>query len=656
MNVRRKLIASALVLLLAANAAAPVFAEEKTSSKEEVVYIMTEADGTVKNVDIVNIFDGGDVVDYGNYSSVKMLTTKDEIHQSGDKITFSSSSDRVYYQGAVENSEIPWNISIRYFLDNKEYPAYELAGKSGRLEIEISITENDKCSGAYFDNYALQASLSLDTERCDNIKADGATIANVGSDKQISYTVLPGKGLNASVTADVEDFDMEAASVNGVKLDIDVDVDEEELTEKVSELMTALAKLDEGTSALYYGAQTAEDGSGRLNDGILSLNGGLTNLDSGIAELQKGMTSVKEGLDMLDEQSSALRNGSEEIESALKAVQQGVDKFSVSSDQLHELTEASNSIKNGIKRVSDGALALKNSVGYDQYKAVMSEKGIDIESVKQGNAQTVEECYAQMEKLNGAIEKLEQESGSDEQIALLKEQAASLDGIVRLLNANSYAMTGTESYLGEISVGVNELYEGASSLETGYGEFDAAVYDLAGTLSGMAENMSKLSEAMDMLVESYEKLDDGLENYTGGVASLVSGYDRMLAGISQVAYGSKDLLQGSGNLAKGSAGLYDGIVELCGGAEQLNQATGSLRSASSDMDSQLREKINDILSSVQGDETETVSFASQKNTNVESVQFVIKTDPVEKTEAAEKIQEPAESKSLWQKFIQLFGF
>ncbi len=44
------------------------------------------------------------------------------------------------------------------------------------------------------------------------IQTDGATIANVGADKQISYTILPGKGLDAEITADVTDFEMDAAA------------------------------------------------------------------------------------------------------------------------------------------------------------------------------------------------------------------------------------------------------------------------------------------------------------------------------------------------------------------------------------------------------------------------------------------------------------
>ena len=71
---------------------------------------MLDSNGNQKSTDVVNIFSGGDVTDYGNYTSVKMLTTNDAISQNGDEITFHSDADRVYYQGTMNNSEIPWNI------------------------------------------------------------------------------------------------------------------------------------------------------------------------------------------------------------------------------------------------------------------------------------------------------------------------------------------------------------------------------------------------------------------------------------------------------------------------------------------------------------------------------------------------------------------
>ena len=68
-----------------------------TGEKEEVVYVMTDAKGDVESVNVVNIFGKGDVTDYGNYSSVKMLNSTEPITQDGDKITFTSDKEKVYY-------------------------------------------------------------------------------------------------------------------------------------------------------------------------------------------------------------------------------------------------------------------------------------------------------------------------------------------------------------------------------------------------------------------------------------------------------------------------------------------------------------------------------------------------------------------------------
>ena len=202
----RKITAAALSALLLGSLTVPVFAETASSQKEEVIYIMTDASGKVTDMEAVNIFSGGDITDYGDYSHVKMLNTTDKITQSGDKITFSSGAGKVYYQGTMKNTTIPWNISIRYFLDGKEYSAADVAGKSGALEIRFSVSRNESCKGSFYEDYALQAAFTLDTALCRNIVSDGATVANVGSDKQLTYTILPGKGIDTVIRADVTDF------------------------------------------------------------------------------------------------------------------------------------------------------------------------------------------------------------------------------------------------------------------------------------------------------------------------------------------------------------------------------------------------------------------------------------------------------------------
>lgn len=153
----KKVSAAAMSVMLMGYLAVPVFAEAESSEKEEVIYIMTDAFGNVTDMEAVNIFSGGDIIDYGDYSAVKILNTTDRINQDEDQITFSSGSDKVYYQGTMKNTAIPWNISIRYFMDGNEYSAEDIAGKSGALEIHFTVTKNENCKGSFYEDYALQA-------------------------------------------------------------------------------------------------------------------------------------------------------------------------------------------------------------------------------------------------------------------------------------------------------------------------------------------------------------------------------------------------------------------------------------------------------------------------------------------------------------------
>lgn len=131
MKFLQKVAAAVLSALLPAALTVPAFADAAPSEKEEVIYVLTDASGRVTDMEAVNIFAGGDITDYGDYSAVKTLNTNDPITQEGDKITISSSAARVYYQGTMKSTVIPWEISIRYFLDGREYAAEEIAEKSG---------------------------------------------------------------------------------------------------------------------------------------------------------------------------------------------------------------------------------------------------------------------------------------------------------------------------------------------------------------------------------------------------------------------------------------------------------------------------------------------------------------------------------------------
>ena len=656
MKILKRVLPMTLASLLVLNSAIPAFAADTSgvapSEKEEVIYITLDASGTLKNTYVVNSFSGGSITDYGNYASVKMLNTSDPIEQNGDTITFSTSASKAYYQGELTDAEIPWNISLRYYLDGVEYSAAEIAGKSGELEIRFQITENTACSDTFFDDYALQASFTLDTERCNNISAPDATIANVGSDKQLTYTVLPGEGIDTTITADVADFEMSAVSINGIHLNLNVEIDDTELKDKVNELIDAVEQLDDGAVELSDGSAEMLDGSSELKDGASSLQSGITSLDEGVVTLENGLATVQSGLDTLNSQSGTLTAGSSEFKAALVTIQTAVNSISVTNEDLTALTEASGQIKQAISDLYDGAAALQANLGYGQYKALMAQNGLDIDALLAGNASAVET----IQSYEAILEQLSTVPGMEDLVNQYKSQLlGTSEQIKSLLNANSAAIGGMESYLNGISAELPALTEGLAALNTQYEIFDSSISQLVNTLGNMTGNLSALAEGINQLVVSYEELDSGINDYTGGVAQIVAGYSQVMGGVSSLAEGSKELVSGSGELYDGTVELYDGVVSLCDGAQEMADGTGEFRTETADMNDQIDEEIDSLLESIGGSMDDPVSFVSEKNTNVESVQFVIQTEAIEVEETDDVVVTQEEELSFWQKLLQLFG-
>lgn len=568
---------------------------QNTTGKEEVIYIITDAEGNVMNVNAVNIFGKGAVTDYGTYSSVKMLNSTEDINYNDGKVDFVTEKDRVYYQGTMENAEIPWNINITYTLDGKEISPENLAGKSGNADIHISITRNDKCNDTFYNNYALQASLTLDTEKCENIEAEGATIANVGADKQISYTVLPGKGLDAHITADVTDFEMDAITINGVRLNLNVEVDDSELMEKVDEIKSAVSSLDDGATAL----------------------------DNGADELSSGIIQIKEALAELNNNSAALNNGSEEVMSALTEIQNALSAVSINSDDIIKLSKTSTEIKNGINGVAGGLSSVKTGIDgyYDTLGSLGVEDGRTYNGLSKTQAvllNTYQTVYAAtgseaaaLDKVHETAAALFQTDQTDKEAYLIASfgypssqtnpdysyLAYSIQNFARIY-ASGTAISSIDGALdGE---GQDDIMAGVTALQKGYEELDNSIQSLGAGLSDMAVNMNTLRAGIDKLVEQYGVLLNGTEAYTDGVAQILAGYDRVV----------------------------DGMASLLEGTKELKAGTGEFVDKTSNIDTEVSDKIDELISQISGNGDETVSFTSDKNTDVQSVQFVIKTSAV----------------------------
>ena len=471
---------------LLAGSSLPAFAAA-SAAKEEVIYANLTASGAVTGVYAVNSFSvqaGGTVADHGSYTAVRNMTTSDAVEQSGDTVTVHVTEDgKLYYEGTMDAATaLPWVVKLTYTLDGAEISSDELGGKSGALSIRLQVSRNPDCTGSFFDDYALQVTMSLDTGLARNISAPGATVANVGSKKQLSYILLPGADSDVTVTADVTDFAMDAVSLNGVRLNLNLDLGDMDLTGMLEQLQSGSVQLDDGANALA-----------------------------------DGIAQVQAGIDTLNGNSGALTGGSARVRAALTQMQTALNGISASTDELNTLLDASTQIRDGIARLDEGAAQLEQQVSFEAYKAILKENGLDLDVVKDGNAKAIQQ-------LQGMVWMMPQ-----------------LKDVILLLQGSTANIDAMQTYLDTVNGGIAQLHEGSSTLNGSYGEFDAGVRQLAGVLTGMLGNLSVLTDGVNQLAAQYVQLDDGLNAYTDGVAQLKAGVAQLAEGASQLTGGTGEL-------------------------------------------------------------------------------------------------------------------
>ena len=713
----RKALALVLSAILIASTASTAFAQDPVE-KDEVVYINLSHDGSVESIYVVNAYDLTEeqpVTDFGNYREVKNLTTTEELSVQDGAISFTAPKGKFYYQGELDSAQIPWLVSVTYQLDGQPISGGELAGKEGHLEMTLSLRQNPDANPVYFDNFAIQATVLLDSERCKNITAPNATLANVGGDKQMSYIVLPGKEKDFTISADVTDFEMDAIQINGIPLTLDIDdPDTTEIKDKIYELKDGAKELDDGAFRL-------DDGATQLQDGALELKDGASDLYDGTDDLYDGVKDLDEGADKL-------RSGSGELKD-------GADKLKAGFDQLNQ---SSRELIAGIAATQQQMISALEGSGVPIQLPPTPSDPLDTTYLLQVGMALDKGFDLAIGQVEAAIKQLESGGSSIELAALAPEMTVRVlsaavsvdeDGSISeedpkdTARGDSSEESSTEESVGDNSGG-NTTEEGSGDIssDSSIGEGSEDSSGQGSTEEGSGENSDSSSPEGNPLPEDSqtpppadetgspnsspaqpprenpparydspadptsqlvalkaqlaslnqfkqvntlcmgtlqymagtEQLSAGYTSLYSGILELRSGIQELVGGVQELLDGSKELYDGASDLRDGVDELFDGTSELKDGTIELTDGTAELREQSDDMDAKVDEEIDKMLEEYRGSDFDMVSFVSDKNTQVDSVQFVMKVAEIQiEEEEAPVIQEEVKP-SFWQKLVNLF--
>ncbi|MDQ0350290.1 X-X-X-Leu-X-X-Gly heptad repeat protein [Alkalibacillus filiformis] len=378
---------------------------------------------------------------------------------------------------------------------------------------------------------------------------------------------------------------------------------------EIAALPSSMSVDDPETDEMQDEMRSLSDGIADLYDGVTDLRDGVVDLNDGVVELHDGSGDYLDGVRELDDGSTDLVEGSQSIGDALQEISSGFElDDNMDTSDLEELEQGLREIAGGLYEVEDGLWQLR-----DHYN----------------------QAY---DALDDAIADIPRSDLSEEEIQSLYMSGADSDILDELVDTYIAAQTvqGTYDAVGEAFEAVSptlldvseSLHEMATNLELMADELAASMDDL-----DFADDLAELESGLNELANQYGDFHAGLVDYTGGVGELSSAYSDIHEGISE---------------------LNDGTFELEDGVDELHDGTGELAEETSDLPEQMQSEIDNMMNDFDHSDFEPVSFVSERNDKVETVQFVIQSGSITIDDDEESGEVEEEEKGIWERFLDLF--
>lgn len=630
------------------------FIQAEQVTKEESVYVNAGADGSVTGITVSdwlkNAGINGTISDKSTLKDIQNVKGEETFEQNGEGLNWSAGSNDIYYQGTTDK-ELPVSVSLSYRLDLKEISPEELAGKSGKVEIQVKYTNHSsvrkKVNGEQekmYTPFLMATGVILPTEKFTNVEVDHGRIVNEGSNNIVVGFGVPGmvESLDLSgetaekfpseftVTADVSDFSLgntityASASILS-DLEVDDDSTLDDLEDDIETLVDSSGELVDGSKTLSDKLGELQDKFGEYADGEKELNKGINDLAAGGNKLAKGVKEYPAGVD-------SLANGTKDYVNGAKKI----------TDGASQIYDAAKEMPGGYKEFSGGIS--KYTAGVDEIAEKMKTSGL---------AQGAASVSAGISELNGNLEKLKESYDSYETIiagiqaqAGMTEDEGQKQALLAYAEALKKLSTGQKDSVTALAGATSEK----SKLKSGASQVSGGIKQVADGISAVAAESSKLRAADGKMTTSIQTLTAKLKELSEGGAKLSKNYKKLLAGAKKilkatksVKSGSSELIRGAAKLKKGSGKLHSSTAKVTDGITKLGEGAIELKDGMAEFDEKGIQKINekyeddfltlkDRLSALLDISKEYTNFSGIGTGMDGEVKFIIETAAIEKEE------------------------
>lgn len=370
-------------------------ATEDSVDKEEIVYVLTDADGDIDKVIVNDTLkkknDGSNYIDMSDLTDITNVKGDEEMTEQEDgSISWENEGNEISYQGNSTKA-LPVEVKISYWLDGEKITADQLEGKSGKVKIRFDYINNemrhvkvgDKEYNVYVP-FTLVSGMILDSDCISNIHVENGKAISEGDKTIIFGYAMPG--LNESlgmddgaladlkedislpeyveITADVKDY-TKGLTMTAVTNDLlnsveDKSIDDSEAGDKINDLQDATNKLVDGTGDLEKGMGDAYDGSKKIAENMGKLSTGVNAIDVAIGKYTNGVDQLYSKVPTLTNGVNALYTGSSKLSTGAASLKTGTDAYVTGVETLANGLLGDGSAKNpgylaGVEQLAAGA-------------------------------------------------------------------------------------------------------------------------------------------------------------------------------------------------------------------------------------------------------------------------------------------------------------
>ena len=194
-----------LAVVIALSAPDAAFASAASTRKDETVYVSLNASGETQDTivsDWLHAEGGTQIQDKSNLGNIQNVKTDEKAVRQGDTLNWvldtGNSGKNIYYQGTTDK-KTPLAVSIAYTLDGKPVTAAEIAGKSGKVTISLTIKNTDahtvgvrgKDVTMYTPMTAIAAA-TLPSDTFKNVTVNSGKVLTDGNNQFVVFVAMPG--------------------------------------------------------------------------------------------------------------------------------------------------------------------------------------------------------------------------------------------------------------------------------------------------------------------------------------------------------------------------------------------------------------------------------------------------------------------------------